>query len=485
MDKNRPGKLIELQEKVEELFWFVKNQAELALGNISVQSTSETGDLDETERGVHKRIMELGRRLIGEYFEELGSGDMGYRTNYNGCEYERKHRERPETILSVFGQIPYKQSIYYCGDGSSVRPLRMMANLPDRQVTYFAQSLMARLGIQDTYRESQESYAGFFGYSLSPRTVEKVIEEQAESYCQYEDQRVLPSPEEEKTIGAVSFDGKGIQVVKSERTTGKTRESLVGCVYTVDPEERDAEKIAKSLIMPEMLSDDEKKSNQKKKNAQNIEYYGSVTEPKKKVFRQVRERASARFAAASIATVVCLMDGAPCLWRLAKKFFPKAVYILDIIHVVDYIKLATAALEKDKKAAQNLAFTYLTTILQGGVSSVITGLRIRLTKNRIRGNRRKNVEKAITYFENHKEYMCYDEYLAAGYPIATGVVESACGHLVKDRMGKAGARWRLTGAESVLKLRCIKASGNWHNYQEKRQQSERNRLYSSILENAA
>ena len=485
MDENQPAALIELQEKIAEIFWFVKGQAHLAGGNFSAQPQSSTGDLDETERGVYKRIMELGLMLIGMYFKELGSGDVGYRVTYNGCNYERKHRGRTETILSVFGSVPHKQSIYYCGDGSSIRPLAVMANLPERKSTYFAQALMSRLGIQETYRESQESYADFFGHSLSPRTVEKVIEDQAESYRDYEVQRVLPDAEEEKTIGVVSFDGKGIQVVKSERTTGKTREALVGCVYTVDPEDRDADKIANSLVMPELLSDEDKMSNQKQNSAQNIEYYGSVTEAKKKVFKDVRQRASARFSAAAITTVVCVMDGAPCLWRLAKKYFPDAVYILDVIHVMDYLKLATTALEKEHNDARILACAYLTMILQGHVSGVIAGLRIRLTKNRIRGRKRTDIQTAITYLENHREYMRYDEYLAAGYPIATGVIESACGHVIKDRMGKAGARWRLIGAESVLKLRCIKASGGWHHYQEIRQRSERNRLYSNILENAA
>ncbi len=125
------------------------------------------------------------------------------------------------------------------------------------------------------------------------------------------------------------------------------------------------------------------------------------------------------------------------------------------------------------------------TIIQGRIDTVIASLRIRLTKNRIRGQKRKNIEKAITYFENHKEYMHYDEYLAAGHPIATGVVESACGHLIQDRMNKAGAHWRLTGAEPVLKLRCIKASGDWRKYQQIRMQSERNRLYSRVLQSAA
>ena len=82
MDNGHPSELIELQGKIEEIFWFVKRQAQLAKGNISESSKLPIGDLDETERGVHKRIMELGQRLIGEYFRELGSGDVGYRVTY-------------------------------------------------------------------------------------------------------------------------------------------------------------------------------------------------------------------------------------------------------------------------------------------------------------------------------------------------------------------------------------------------------------------
>ena len=71
MDDRQPTTLIELQEKLAEIFWFVKGQAQLARGNLSAEPESLTGDLDETERGVHKRIMELGQRLIGMYFEGI------------------------------------------------------------------------------------------------------------------------------------------------------------------------------------------------------------------------------------------------------------------------------------------------------------------------------------------------------------------------------------------------------------------------------
>jgi len=60
--------------------------------------------------------------------------------------------------------------------------------------------------------------------------------------------------------------------------------------------------------------------------------------------------------------------------------------------------------------------------------------------------------------------MKYDEYLAKGYPIATGVVESACGHLVKNRMEIAGAKWGIEGAEAILKLRSVVKSADWDSY---------------------
>ena len=81
--------------------------------------------------------------------------------------------------------------------------------------------------------------------------------------------------------------------------------------------------------------------------------------------------------------------------------------------------------------------------------------------------RRKSVTLALLwqeYKESHPEGLQYDRYLAAGYPIATGVVEGACRHLVRDRMELTGARWRLVGAEAVLKLRALRASGDFDAY---------------------
>ncbi|MFV0444175.1 MAG: hypothetical protein ACK5Q5_11455, partial [Planctomycetaceae bacterium] len=68
------------------------------------------------------------------------------------------------------------------------------------------------------------------------------------------------------------------------------------------------------------------------------------------------------------------------------------------------------------------------------------------------------------HFETHAERMRYDEYLAAGYPIATGVIEGACRHLVKDRLERSGMRWTLEGSQAMLNLRALRQSSSWDEF---------------------
>jgi len=95
-------------------------------------------------------------------------------------------------------------------------------------------------------------------------------------------------------------------------------------------------------------------------------------------------------------------------------------------------------------------YKQLLSILQGNVGRVIGGLKQTLEKRKLSKNKRKSIEDVIRYFENHREWMNYDEYLKSGFPIGSGVVESTCGHTVKDRMEGTGRRWSIKGAESTL-----------------------------------
>ena len=77
---------------------------------------------------------------------------------------------------------------------------------------------------------------------------------------------------------------------------------------------------------------------------------------------------------------------------------------------------------------------------------------------------RKPVDTCARYLLNNAKYLKYDDYLKAGFPMATGVIEGACRHLIKDRMDITGARWTMRGAEAVLPLASLYISGDWDEY---------------------
>ena len=100
------------------------------------------------------------------------------------------------------------------------------------------------------------------------------------------------------------------------------------------------------------------------------------------------------------------------------------------------------------------------------------------TLRELSNKQRDAVDTCADYLLKRQSYLRYDVFLAHGFPIATGVIEGACRHLVKDRMDLTGARWRLKRAEAVLKLRSLRSSGDfeayWHFH--KQQELQRNHL---------
>ena len=139
--------------------------------------------------------------------------------------------------------------------------------------------------------------------------------------------------------------------------------------------------------------------------------------------------------------------------------------IVDIIHVVEYVWKAAHAFHR--AASPELAcwaWTRVQRILEGQARTVASSMRRAATVAGLSPEARKPVDTCAGYLRKYAQYLQYDRYLAAGYPIATGVVEGACRHLVRDRMELTGARWRLAGAEAVLKLRALRASGDFDAY---------------------
>ena len=134
--------------------------------------------------------------------------------------------------------------------------------------------------------------------------------------------------------------------------------------------------------------------------------------------------------------------------------------VLDFIHVSEYVWKAGRALHGEvNPKLEGWEGEHLLSILRGRSGYVAGGIRRSATRRGLAGNARQAVDRGANYLLKNAGYLQYDQYLAKGFPIATGVIEGACRYLVKDRMEVTGARWSLAGAEAVLRLRALQASG--------------------------
>jgi len=186
---------------------------------------------------------------------------------------------------------------------------------------------------------------------------------------------------------------------------------------------------------------------------------------------------------------VRLMDGQPSLWEAADMCLEEwvckreeagesaVVDILDILHVAGYVWKAAKAFHGHKEHQEAFAQDRLLRILRGEVLGVIKGMRRIASERGLRGAALKAVRTTCNYFENNAQRMRYDEYLRAGYPIASGVIEGACRHIIKDRMEHGGMRWTLEGAQAMLDVRCVCACSAWESFGVWRQAQQAERVH--------
>jgi len=118
-------------------------------------------------------------------------------------------------------------------------------------------------------------------------------------------------------------------------------------------------------------------------------------------------------------------------------------------------------------------------VLEGKASIVAAAIRRKATTLGLDDEQRKNADRCADYLLAKAPYLDYPTALAKGWPIATGVIEGACRYIVKDRLDLTGARWSLTGAEAILKLRALRSNGDWARYWQFHLAQERKRVHDS------
>jgi len=478
--KNKQWEKKSLEERlpnIEECITACKEKLDQILSEILKGKNQEA---HKVEASILKQLMELGFLLLQMYFANHNQGDYG-ETIETAKGTARRGRTSEKSYFSIFGKLKISRYLYYI-EGESFAPLDIALNLPLRCYSYFLSEFGNLLNINGAYDDSFKLLKKFFGLNLSVSALETISSESPVLYENYYEQKDrFAKPENEKELTVVSFDCKGVPMIKKEAEKIKARlgkgekrqkkkDALVGVKYNITANVRTPEEIATNLVFPEKREKKEKKEGSKElkrvEKLQDIRYIASIEQPKKEVMEEIKEEVKDENFAHS--PLVCVMDGAKYLWRIFGEVFKEIknkALILDIIHVVEYIWLiAHAKYKEGSDGATQYVYEKLLLILQGKIASYIMELQTEMLTGPWKKSQSKTFSKVIIYFKNHKQYMKYNQYLARGYPIASGVVESACSHVVKDRMEISGARWGIDGAEAILKLRSIVNSNDWDEY---------------------
>lgn len=390
---------------------------------------------------------------------------------------------------SLFGRVQVCRTSYGRPGATRLHPLDGELNLPVGLYSHGVQRRVAEEAARGSYDETIASLRRATGSLIAKRQALQLVVLAAQDFDSFYEARsaaASPSAGQSGAIMVISVDGKGIvmrkedlraatrraaekrchkmstRLSKGEKKNAK-RMATVAAVYTIKPFRRSPSDVIRELRAVQDLQEKLQRPRPEKKRV----WASLVKEPEdviEEAFAEARRRDPLRQK-----RWVALVDGNKTQLRLlhekAGQFGVQLTVILDLIHVIEYLwKAVTAFCNDGTREAEAWVTERLVRVLHGQASQVAAGIRRSATLRGVCGKRRKRVDKCAGYLLKHASYLHYNEYLADGLPIATGVIEGACRHLIKDRFDISGARWGLQGAEAVLRVRSLRSSEDFEKY---------------------
>jgi hypothetical protein len=412
----------------------------------------------------------------------------------DGREVQRLEELHARRYVSIFGPFTLERTVYGSREGQALEfvPLDQRLQLPESVFSYVLQDWDQALAMEQPFSQVNQTIERILKLKQSVDSLEGVNRQQAQDVAEFRDLQGSPPAAEEGQIVVVTADCKGIvirgqgtpTVCGGERPAGQRanqkRMAAVAAVYTVDPNVRTADDVVAALFRDPHYEPEPRPKPCHKRVWASLPHEG----PKPRssiavVFDWVWWEFAQRNPKLARPTV-CLCDGQEALWQACADSVldEYRIDILDLLHVTPRL-WAAAKLLYGEKSKEVLPFVRqrVTQVLEGKVETVIRGVRRLAQERGLPSAKKKALARICSYLHKNRQRMRYDEYLRAGYPIASGVIEGACRHLIKDRMERAGMHWTLTGAQSMLDLRSVWIGGNWEVFQEQRIERETERLY--------
>lgn len=163
--------------------------------------------------------------------------------------------------------------------------------------------------------------------------------------------------------------------------------------------------------------------------------------------------------------VVFISDGGTWCNTVAETYFPEAVRILDFYHLSEYVWDAAHGLYADSAKATAWAKHCLHILKESSGHCLLKHLeRSRAARSSAGAAGLEPLDTLIHYLRPRLHMTDYSEYLAAGYAIGSGMMESTCKHLVGNRLKGSGRQWHESGAVAMTALNALRINREWDRF---------------------
>ena len=482
------------------------SDADLQFGTMKETLTSEefqSKSEADVQRWLATEQKELMRRLLQSHLTLRGQAEaQGLVTDAQGVHHTHIRPEKSRKLETIFGTVDIVRTGYSRPKIGTLYPVDASLNLPKTRYSHEVDRQIAKIAARLSFDETLETIGSLTGAHVPKRQAEEAVQRAATDFETFYSGTELDSSGSTSKILVLSFDQKGVILHKedlSEATRkaaensrhkmdtrlspgekrGRKRMATVASVYTVAPYARSAQDVVAGLrnIRPANRTP-RPRPEQKRVWARLDRSLGDVISD---AFDEAltRDRDHQKHW-------IALVDGDKKLRDLvraeARRRGVEVTLVLDFIHALEYLwKAAHVFFEKGTPEIEAWVLERVERMLEGRISNVVAGMTRMATMRGLSKKDRKPVDQAAAYLLKRRRWgmMNYDELLHIGAPIATGVIEGACRHLIADRMDITGARWRLPSAEAVLRLRSILSSGDFDEYWRFHEDAEAHRNHLS------
>lgn len=447
-----------------------------------------TAPLERIERIVQDQGRELLRMTLQHALDVHAAREtpLAGVTDAQAIPRPRTETGHTRTLLSTFGPVTIRRRAYRAPHQPSLYPRDATLNLPPRRYSWAVQSAATDFALEASFEQAGHWLAETTGTRTGKRQIEQIVTEAARDIEAFRHARPPAAPAPAIPL-ALSVDAKGVTIrpqdqrpTRYQRVTpaydtrlgtgekrGSKRMAQIGAVFDVLPPARPR---TPELIMRQVPGPDGTPETAGQAQARNRWYTTDIIADKTVTIATVFDEAARRDPRNTRDWVV-LVDGdrhqIAAIEAEAARRKVTITILIDLIHVLEYLwKVGWCFHPKRDPAIEAWVTTQALNILHGNTNKVIALIKNLALRHPPKpgGEHERLIRATLTYLTHKQPYLDYPRALARGWPISTGVIEGACRHLVQDRMGITGARWRLPGAQAVLALRAIKASGELEAY---------------------